>query len=123
MTVKVLLLKSGEDIIADVQEMVSSEDKVMGYFLTKPCTVKVKTTEPSPNDDSESKPGTTIAMFPWMPLAKEQVIPLALDWVVTMVTPQDKIHDMYIEDVLKNFKEDDQTDSIIDPTELGRTDG
>ena len=122
MTVKVLLLKSGEDIIADVQEMVSSEDKVMGYFLTKPCTVKVKTTEPSPNDDSESKPGTTIAMFPWMPLAKEQVIPLALDWVVTMVTPQDKIHDMYIEDVLKNFKEDDQTDSIIDPTELGLTD-
>ena len=122
MSVKVLLLKSGEDIIADVQEMVSSEDQVMGYFLTKPCTVKVKTTEPSPNDDSESKPGTTIAMFPWMPLAKEQVIPLALDWVVTMVTPQDKIHDMYIEDVLKNFKEDDQTDSIIDPTELGLTD-
>ena len=122
MTVKVLLLKSGEDIIADVQEMVSSEDKVMGYFLTKPCTVKVKTTEPSPNDDSESKPGTTIAMFPWMPLAKEQVIPLALDWVVTMVTPQDKITDMYTEDVLNNFKEDDQTDSIIDPTELGLTD-
>ena len=122
MTVKVLLLKSGEDIIADVQEMVSSEDKVMGYFLTKPCTVKVKTTEPSPNDDSESKPGTTIAMFPWMPLAKEQVIPLALDWVVTMVTPQDKIHDMYIEDVLKNFKEDDQTDSSIGSAEVGLTD-
>ena len=122
MTVKVLLLKSGEDIIADVQEMVSSEDKVMGYFLTKPCTVKVKTTDPSPNDDSESKPGTTIAMFPWMPLAKEQVIPLALDWVVTMVTPQDKIHDMYIEDVLKNFKEDDQTDSIDESTEVGLTD-
>jgi len=122
MSIKILLLKSGEDLIADVQEMVSSEDQVMGYFLTKPCTVKVKTTEPSPNDDSESKPGTTIAMFPWMPLAKEQVIPLALDWVVTMVTPQDKIHDMYMEDVLKNFKEDDQTDSIIDPTELGLTD-
>jgi hypothetical protein len=122
MSVKVLLLKSGEDIIADVQEMVSPEDKVMGYFLTKPCTVKVKTTDPSPNDDSESKPGTTIAMFPWMPLAKEQVIPLALDWVVTMVTPQDKIHDMYIEDVLKNFKEDDQTDSIDESTEVGLTD-
>ena len=122
MSVKVLLLKSGEDIIADVQEMVSPEDKVMGYFLTKPCTVKVKTTDPSPNDDSESKPGTTIAMFPWMPLAKEQVIPLALDWVVTMVTPQDKIHDMYMEDVLKNFKEDDQTDSFTGSAEVGLTD-
>ena len=122
MTVKVLLLKSGEDIIADVQEMVSSEDQVMGYFLTKPCTVKVKTTKPSPNDDSESKSGTTIAMFPWMPLAKEQVIPLALDWVVTMVTPQDKITDMYTEDVLNNFKEDDQTDNTDQPVKTGLTD-
>ena len=33
MTIKVLVLKSGEDVIADVQEMMSSENQVMGYFL------------------------------------------------------------------------------------------
>ena len=42
MTIKVLVLKSGEDVIADVQEMMSSENQVMGYFLTK--TMCCKTT-------------------------------------------------------------------------------
>ena len=41
MTVKILLLKSGEDVVADVKEMVSPDDKVIGYFLTKPCVIKL----------------------------------------------------------------------------------
>ena len=41
MTVKILLLKSGEDVIADLKEMVSPDEKVIGYFLTKPCVVKL----------------------------------------------------------------------------------
>ena len=43
MTVKVLVLKSGEDVIADVQEMVNHDQQVIGYFLTKPVVVKLKT--------------------------------------------------------------------------------
>ena len=45
MTIKVLLLKSGEDVIADVKEMVSPDKKVIGYFLEKPCVVKMHNTE------------------------------------------------------------------------------
>ena len=44
MTAKLVLLKSGEDIIADVNEMVVGEDeekRVVGYFLDKPCVVKI----------------------------------------------------------------------------------
>ena len=41
MTVKILLLKSGEDVIADLKEMVSPDEKVIGYFLTNPCVVKL----------------------------------------------------------------------------------
>ena len=39
-------------------------------------------------------------MYPWMPLAKEKDIPLPTDWVVTIVTPIEKIEQMYKEDVL-----------------------
>ena len=42
MSIKILLLKSGEDLIADVQEMVSQDDNVIGYLLTKPCVVKLR---------------------------------------------------------------------------------
>ena len=41
MTIKILLLKSGEDVIADLKEMVSPDEKVIGYFLNKPCVVKL----------------------------------------------------------------------------------
>ena len=52
MTVKILLLKSGEDVIADVKEMVSPDEKVIGYFLNKPCVVKLI---PKDSDDESRK--------------------------------------------------------------------
>ena len=51
MTIKLLLLKSGEDLIAEVQEMVFGEDeekRIVGYYLTRPCIVKMM----SPNINS-----------------------------------------------------------------------
>ena len=96
MTVKILLLKSGEDVIADLKEMVSPDEKVIGYFLTKPRVVKLI---PKDSED-ESKKETAIRMYPWMPLAKEKDIPLPTDWVVTIVTPIEKVEQMFKEDVL-----------------------
>ena len=116
MTVKILLLKSGEDVISDVKEMISPDKKVIGYFLSKPCVVKLlpKTTE-------GNKRETSISMYPWMPLAKEKQIPLPTDWVVTMVTPIEKVETMYKEDVL-NGKTTDQTDSSDESTKISVTD-
>lgn len=106
MTVKILLLKSGEDVITDLKEMISPDEKVIGYFLTKPCVVKLI---PKDSED-ESKRETAIRMYPWMPLAKEKDIPLPTDWVVTIVTPIEKVEQMYREDVLNaNFTNHEET--------------
>ena len=113
MTVKILLLKSGEDVVADVKEMVSPDDKVIGYFLTKPCVIKLI-------PKSEEKE-TSISMYPWMPLAKEKAIPLPTDWVVTMVTPIEKVDTMYKEDVL-NGQTTDQVNNPDESTEVDITD-
>ena len=114
MTVKILLLKSGEDVIADLKEMVSPDEKVIGYFLTKPCVVKLI---PKDSED-ESKKETAIRMYPWMPLAKEKDIPLPTDWVVTIVTPLEKVEQMYKEDVLnaKAFNEETLNGKTTDKT-------
>ena len=116
MTVKILLLKSGEDVISDVKEMISPDKKVIGYFLSKPCVVKLL-----PKTTDGNKRETSISMYPWMPLAKEKQIPLQTDWVVTMVTPIEKVETMYKEDVL-NGKTTDQTDSSDESTKVGVTD-
>ena len=114
MTIKVLVLKSGEDVIADVQEMMSSEDQVMGYFLTKPCVVKLQAKETN-NDVS-------VRMHPWMPFAREKMIPLSTDWVVTMVTPVEKIQEMYENQVLNDGKENDSTTDSTEQSETSNSD-
>jgi hypothetical protein len=118
MTVKLLLLKSGEDIIADVKEMVVGEDentRVVGYFLHKPCVVKMTPPTNVPEEFAEDldpqKASFQVTLFPWMPLSKDNTIPVSADWVVTMVTPSDKLNNMYIEDVM-NYGKDDQNHSV-----------
>ena len=128
MTIKILLLKSGEDVIADLKEMVSPDEKVIGYFLTNPCVVKLI---PKDSED-ESKRETAIRMYPWMPLAKEKDIPLPTDWVVTIVTPIEKVEQMYKEDVLNakpinhketlNGKTTDKTNSASQSTTISISD-
>ena len=114
MTIKVLVLKSGEDVIADVQEMMSSENQVMGYFLNKPCVVKIQT-----KGDSQD---VSVRMHTWVPFAREKMIPLSTDWVVTMVTPVESIQEMYEKQVLEDGKETDQTTSSDEQSEDSNSD-
>jgi len=111
MTVKLILLKSGEDLIADVSEMVVGEEnerKVIGYFFDKPCIIKLREGEENPDKKSAYK----ISMFPWMPLSEDSNIPVPADWVVTIVEPKDQLRKMYLEDVVGNGK--DSEDSATD---------
>ena len=114
MTIKVLVLKSGEDVIADIQEMMSSENQVMGYFLSKPCVVKLQA-----KGDSQD---VSVRMHPWMPFAREKMIPLSTDWVVTMVTPVESIQEMYQKQVLEDGKETDQTTDSDEQSKTSNTD-
>ena len=127
MTVKVLVLKSGEDVIADVQEMMSSKDQVMGYFLNKPCVVKLQTSKPTQDEldpkQPEKQSDVSVSMYPWMPLAREKAIPISTDWVVTMITPVEKIQEMYEKDVLKDDREEtDPTSNSDQQSKVGLTD-
>ena len=114
MTIKILVLKSGEDVIADIQEMMSSKNQVMGYFLNKPCVVKIQA-----KGDSQD---VSVRMHPWMPFAREKMIPLSTDWVVTMVTPVESIQEMYQKQVLDDGKETDQTTDSDKQSETSNTD-
>ena len=114
MTIKVLVLKSGEDVIADVQEMMSSSDQVMGYFLNKPCVVKLQA--------KETNTDVSVRMHPWMPIAREKMIPITADWVVTMVTPEEKIQEMYENQVLNDGKENDSTTDSTEQSETSNSD-
>ena len=127
MTIKLLLLKSGEDIISDIKEMVIGENedrRVVGYFLNKPCLVKMR--DPSllteESTEEQKKAAYQVSLYPWMPLSKDSVIPVAADWVVTIVEPIVKLSEMYVEDVLSRGTENDQNSSTTEQSDSNNSD-
>ncbi len=115
MTIKYLLLKSGEDIIADVTEMALGDDdnrRVVGYYLNKPCVIKMRDPNvlPEQREGKTQKAGFEVSLFPWMPLSKEERIPIPADWMITMVEPVTKLKEMYEEDIV-NHGQNNQSSS------------
>ena len=116
MTVKLMLLKSGEDVISDVSEMcVGTEEnrQVIGYHLNKPCIVKMRDPNLVKEDGPKKQSGFSVSLFPWMPLTKQETIPVPADWLITMVEPIDKLKEMYIEDIVE-YGKGNQSDSTND---------
>ena len=116
MTVKLVMLKSGEDIIADVKEIKSNEE-VIGYYFNDPLIVKmyeaeqpVTLNEGGSTTKYSSKVGITF--FPWIPLAQDTKIPCSADWVITITEPLDNLKKLY-QERLDGRGEDDQTSIII----------
>ena len=114
MTIKLCLLKSGEDIIADVSEMnVGNEEErtVVGYFLDKPCVVKMRDPNLLNEDGPKKQSGFQVSLFPWIPLSAETRIPIPADWLVTMVEPAYKLKEMYVEDIVNYGNQSNSSDN------------
>ena len=132
MTIKLMLLKSGEDIIADVSEMTIGEDddrRVVGYFLNRPCVVKMRHPEllTEQSEGPKKQAGYEVSLFPWMPLAVDETIPVVADWIITMVDPVVKLREMYVTDIVNYNKdgktrENNQTDSPSKPVQVNLAD-
>lgn len=127
MTIKLLLLKSGEDIISEVKEMVfgeGEERRVVGYFLNKPCIVKMRDPSILPEESTEEnkKAAYQVSLYPWLPLTKDKVIPVGADWVVTMVEPIARLKQIYLEDVWENEEPGNENDQNTSTTEQSDSD-
>ena len=114
MTIKLLLLKSGEDIIADVTEMaVGEEDEktIVGYFLEKPCVIRMRDPNVIKQEGPKKQSGFEVSLFPWIPLSKETRIPVPADWLITMVEPAYKLKEMYVKDIVNYGNQSNSTDN------------
>ena len=68
------------------------------------------------NKSKVLKSGYSVSLFPWMPLAKDERIPIPADWMTTMVEPVTKLEEMYLEDVV-NYGQSNNDTSTDDSTE------
>ena len=99
MTVKLALLKSGEDVIADIREAISEEtNKLVSYIFSDPYVVKL--TQPQVLMEDLEQPETrayNISVYPWVPLSDDTDIAINPDWVVTIVEPAATLKKSYEE--------------------------
>ena len=97
MSIKLVMLKSGEQLIAEAKELVNEEKEVKGYLLDKPHKVLTNTplllTEEEKNDDGSVE----VTLSPWILLSKDQEVVVQPDWVVTVVEPLQSVIKMYKE--------------------------
>ena len=101
MSVKLVMLKSGEDIITDVKEL-KSEEGIVGYYFHNPLIVQINHPEKPTvlNEDSSSREyesKISVQFYPWIPLSEESRIPCSADWVVTIVEPVKNVKKLYRE--------------------------
>ena len=109
MSVKLLLLKSGEEIITEVQEIEDPETKqALGFRLHKPFRLEIVSNEEQGIVFNREK-GYQLSWFPWAPLSKDKDFFLPADHVITAYDPLDSITEQYINAIKddqyeKNFK-------------------
>ncbi len=93
MSIKLAILKSGEQVIADAKELVSDE-QVRGYLFTQPH--KVVTAQPLLLTEEEQEDNSLeVTLSPWIILSADKEVVVPTDWVVTVVDPIESVVKMY----------------------------
>jgi len=110
MSIKLALLKSGEEVIADIAEFRNSEDELVSYLFKKPYCIKIKTSQVLV--ENESRPKHQLAYYKWMSLSKDDDIIVNRDWVVCISEPLDSVKKTYEEKV--NGRRSNDTDGSSD---------
>ena len=96
MSIKVAVLQSGEQIIAEMKEIVS-EDKPIAYLFNQPH--KVVLNNQIVLSESKDKSSVEVTLAKWILISDEDDVPVSVNQVVTLVDPVSSIKKMYEEKV------------------------
>ena len=96
MTVKLVLLKSNEEVIADVKELVDADDKPIFVVLENAyCCKLVEAPVMFTEGKEETETQYSVQYYPWMPLSDEKKISIDPSWVVAIVEPKPMVKQSY----------------------------
>ena len=105
MSIKLSLLKTGEQIISEMKELVAEgQDVAHAYMLENPHTVEIN--EKHFMTEEEKKDGDfgiNVTLLPWIILSQDNQMIVPFDSVLTIVEPLNSVTQLYI-DKLKAFE-------------------
>ncbi len=121
MSVQLALLKSGEEVIADIKEFRNSDDELVSYLFKEPYTIKIKTSQLLVEEDGAPTPKHEVIYYKWMSLSKDTDIVVNKDWVVCITDPLDNIAKSY-EERMNGRRTDDPNGSSSGSGSTGTSD-
>ena len=95
MAVKLAVLKSGENVIADIKQYVDDNDKVVSLIFSNPFSVQLLTSELLFEENDSEEYEHKVAFYPWIVLSNDKVIEVDPNWVVCVVEPNEMIKTSY----------------------------
>ena len=90
MSIKIALLKSGEQVVSDIKELMS-EEKPDGYLFKDPETLTINKSFLVSDTDTSVE----ISLSQWILMSSDRELVVPRDWVVTLAEPIDSVLKMY----------------------------
>ena len=112
MSIKLTLLKTGEQLISEMKELVpEDQEQVHAYLLQNPHTVEINEKQFMTEEEKKDGDfGINVTILPWIILSQDSQIIIPVDSVLTVVEPLESVTQLYL-DKLKSFEmEEEQED-------------
>ncbi len=94
MSIKLAILQNGEQVVAEMKELMD-EGNPVGYLFTTPQRVtSAKQFLIEENDDGKS---VQVTLSPWVLLTSDEEIVVPKNYVVTIMEPLDSLKEMYLD--------------------------
>ena len=104
MSIKLTLLKTGEQLISEMKELVpEGQEQVHAYLLDNPHTVEINEKQfVTEEERRDGDYGINVTILPWIILSKDSQMIIPVDSVLTVVEPLETVTQLYL-DKLDNF--------------------
>ena len=103
MSIKITVLKSGEQIISDMKElMTEGEENAQAYMLVNPHTYEITEKQFITEDEKgleDGDYGINVSLLPWLILSKDKKMIIPTDSVLTVVEPLESVTQLYLDKV------------------------
>ena len=105
MSIKLTLLKTGEQLISEMKELVpEDQEQVHAYLLQNPHTVEINEKQfITEQEKKDGDFGIDVTILPWLILSQDSQMIIPVDSVLTIVEPLKSVTQLYL-DKLKAFQ-------------------
>ena len=109
MSIKLTLLKTGEQLISDMKELSEDgKDEPKAYLLENPHTVEINEKQfVTEEERRDGDYGINVTILPWIILSKDSQMIIPVDSVLTVVEPLETVTQLYL-DKLKSFEMEEE---------------